>query len=115
MRVEKVGRTTGRTIGNVTGVSVAPVQVSYDVKEYGVKKNVFFPGEKVFTVEADGENFFSASGDSGSLVVHKDDSGIRHAVGLVFAGNEKNRLSFILPIDNVLEQIGCTIVSEFGV
>lgn len=87
MRVEKVGRTTGHTFGNVTGVSIAPVAVSYDVKEYGINKHVYFPGDKVFTVEADGESFFSAAGDSGSLVVHKDEAGTRHAVGFVFDGN----------------------------
>ena len=114
MRVEKVGRTTGHTFGNVTGVSIAPVAVAYDVKEYGINKHVYFSGDTVFTVEADGESFFSAGGDSGSLVVYKDDAGVRHAVGLVFAGNERNRVSFIMPIDKVLEQINCSLISGFG-
>jgi len=115
MRVEKVGRTTGRTTGAVIGASVAPIAVLYDVREYGIKKHVFFPGERVFTVKADNDSFFSTSGDSGALVVYTDDAGNKHSVGLVFAGNEKNKLSFIAPLHVILEQLGVSVVSGHGV
>jgi hypothetical protein len=115
MRVEKVGRTTGHTFGTVIGASVAPVAVYYDVRELGVKKHVFFPGDRVFTVKGDNDAFFSSGGDSGSLVVSTDEAGVKHAVGVVFAGNERNKLSFVLPIAIILEQLGLSLVTAHGV
>ncbi len=113
-RVEKVGRTTGHTIGTVVGVSVAAVDVTYEVREFNIRKIVFFPGETVYAVKSDGDNYFSMPGDSGSLVTYLDEKSARHAVGLVFAGNERNKLSFILPISMVLEQLNCSLVSGHG-
>jgi hypothetical protein len=82
---------------------------------FGVKKHVFFPGERVFTVKGDSDTFFSKGGDSGSLVVSAGEDGIKHAVGIVFAGNERNKLSFVMPLDIVMEQLGLTLVTAHGV
>ncbi len=82
--VQKVGRTTGHTHGMVTGKIAGFQSVSYVVPELQQQFNVFF--SEAWIVEGvAGE--FSAGGDSGSLVVTKNDSGEMAAVGLVFAGD----------------------------
>nr|WP_239522053.1 S1 family peptidase [Geodermatophilus sabuli] len=75
-RVEKVGRTTGHTIGRITAVEVDGVSVQYD--------------EAVLTfddqVEIEGlSGPFSAGGDSGSVIWRSAD---RAPLGLLFAGSE---------------------------
>jgi hypothetical protein len=109
MIVEKIGRTTGRTRGRIVAVSASPVPVSYNVTEYAVRKNVYFP--RVYIVLGDNEQPFSKPGDSGSLVVSIDADGNRKSVGLVFAGNEQRALSFILPLPEILQKLQLTIVS----
>lgn len=108
MRVEKVGRTTGLTYGTVIGVSGSPLPVGYNIKEYGVSKTVFF--EEAMIVQGDNGAPFSKGGDSGSLVMGYDADGNRHAVGLVFAGNEARGLSFILPLPTILNQLEVELV-----
>jgi len=109
MRVEKVGRTTGRTSGFLAAQSASPVPVHYQVAEYGVRKNVYF--ESVYIVVGDNEQPFSKPGDSGSLVVADDGNGNKVAVGLVFAGNEQRGLSFILPLPEIMNKLSLEIVS----
>jgi hypothetical protein len=98
MRVQKYGRTTGHTLGRVTGIN-ATIDVNYRT---GVAR---FTGQIVIT-GSDGE--FSAGGDSGSLVVSK---GIltadRRPVGLLFAGS--NTTTLANPIDLVLERFGVRV------
>lgn len=115
MRVQKVGRTTGLTTGEVVAVAGGPAPVSYEVKEYGVKKNVFFKEEHVFLVKNRDGALFSACGDSGSLVVCKNDNDTLSSVGLVFAGDERHGISFILPLDKILRELKLTIVSGLNV
>lgn len=111
LRVEKVGRTTGRTSGEVIAVAAGPRSVSYEVREYGIRKSVFFAAEVLYVVKSDLYPLFSASGDSGSLVTAIDDAGNRTAVGIVFAGDERNGLSFVLPLDKILTGLGLTLVN----
>lgn len=108
MMVEKVGRTTGHTSGVVVGVSASPLPVGYNIKEYGVSKTVFF--EEAWVVQGSDGSPFSRAGDSGSLVVGVGTDGIRRAVGLVFAGNEQRGLSYILPLQPILDKLEVELV-----
>jgi len=112
-KVEKYGRTTGLTVGKILGVVAAPMGVGYNVKEYGVSKTVFF--NDVIIAEGENGQPFSKAGDSGSLVVAYDDQGERHAIGLIFAGNELRGHSFIVPLQVVLEKLGVELVSGLNV
>jgi hypothetical protein len=75
-RVEKVGRTTGHTVGRISAVEVDGVAVQYD------------DGVHTFDdqVEIDGvAGAFSGGGDSGSVIWRSSD---RAPLGLLFAGSE---------------------------
>ena len=97
MRVQKYGRTTGHTIGRVTGINA-----TLDVDYRGGRAR--FKGQIVIT--SDGE--FSTGGDSGSLIVTKGLlMGDRRPVGLLFAGSPTNTVAN--PIDLVLDRFGVSI------
>jgi len=96
MVVQKCGRTTGHTYGEVTQLD-ATVQVSYGPGGIG-----FFNHQIVLTGE-DGEPM-SAGGDSGSLVLDLEGN----AVGLLFAGSKT--VTIINPIDMVLEALDIEFV-----
>lgn len=96
MSVQKYGRTTGHTMGQISGLN-ATIDVGYrDGKAR-------FEGQIVISGRG-----FSAGGDSGSLVVTK---GMlladRRPVGLLFAGTQTTTLAN--PIDLVLDRFGITI------
>ncbi|MBM4183262.1 MAG: hypothetical protein FJ207_03445 [Gemmatimonadetes bacterium] len=96
LEVQKYGRTTGLTVGRVTGIH-ATIDVGY--------RNGAARFEEQIVISGDG---FSAGGDSGSLIVTK---GIlladRRPVGLLFAGARGSTLAN--PIDLVLERFGVRI------
>jgi len=96
MAVQKYGRTTGHTVGRVTGIN-ATLNVNYRT---GTAR---FTGQIVISGEG-----FSTGGDSGSLVVTK---GLlmadRRPVGLLFAGSNTNTVAN--PIELVLDRFGVTI------
>lgn len=100
MDVQKYGRTTGQTSGQVTAIN-ATVNVGYDS---GI---ALFVGQII--IEPGG---FSAGGDSGSLVVTKSDNpdDDRKPVGLLFAGSSS--VTIASPIDLVLTRFGVTIDGE---
>lgn len=91
MAVQKYGRTTGHTRGQVTGIN-ATMDVSY---RDGTAR---FEGQIVISGRG-----FSAGGDSGSLIVSE---GVlmsdRRPVGLLFAGTQTTTLAN--PIERVLER-----------
>jgi hypothetical protein len=91
MNVQKYGRTTGHTVGRVSGLN-ATIDVGYRV---GTAR---FTGQVVIS-----GNGFSAGGDSGSLIVTK---GLlladRRPVGLLFAGTATTTIAN--PIDLVLDR-----------
>ncbi|MGR6966096.1 hypothetical protein ACU610_16665 [Geodermatophilus sp. URMC 61] len=75
-QVEKVGRTTGYTVGRVSAVEVDGVAVQYDEGLYTFDDQI----------EIDGvAGPFSAGGDSGSVIWRSAD---RAPLGLLFAGSE---------------------------
>lgn len=96
MQVQKYGRTTGHTVGRITGIN-AMVNVDYR------GRRARFTGQII--ISGDG---FSTGGDSGSLIVTK---GLlmadRRPVGLLFAGSSTNTIAN--PIDLVLDRFGVSI------
>ena len=96
MSVQKYGRTTGHTVGQVTGLN-ATIDVGY------ASGTARFEDQIVITGRG-----FSAGGDSGSLIVTK---GLlladRRPVGLLFAGTQTTTLAN--PIDLVLDRFGVRV------
>lgn len=96
MKVQKYGRTTGHTVGRVTGIN-ATIDVNYRTGTARFEGQVMITG-----------NGFSTGGDSGSLIVTK---GLlmadRRPVGLLFAGSATNTIAN--PIDLVLDRFGVTV------
>jgi hypothetical protein len=89
--VQKYGRTTGLTTGQVTGLN-ATVLIRYD------KGLARFVNQIVFTS-------LSAGGDSGSLIV--TDDGHNSPVALLFAGGSSSTIGN--PIGLVLSALGVTL------
>ncbi len=96
MSVQKYGRTTGHTVGQVTGIN-ATIDVGYRTGKARFEDQIVISGAG-----------FSAGGDSGSLVVTK---GLlladRRPVGLLFAGTFSSTLAN--PIDLVLDRFGIEV------
>ncbi len=93
MKVQKYGRTTGHTVGRVTGIN-AIIDVDYRTG------SARFEGQIIIT-----DGSFSTGGDSGSLIVTKGLlAGDRRPVGLLFAGSSTNTIAN--PIDLVLDRFG---------
>jgi hypothetical protein len=100
LEVQKFGRTTGLTVGRVTGIH-ATIDVQYRDGMARFEDQIVISG-------AGGGGGFSAGGDSGSLVVTRGTLfGDRRPVGLVFAGSSVSTLAN--PIDPVLERFGVRI------
>ncbi|GKQ46674.1 hypothetical protein PSTH1771_27840 [Pseudomonas syringae pv. theae] len=117
MCVEKVGRTTGHTRGKIVGRELMPVEISYSAANFGFQGRILF--ENVWVIH--GENVpFGQPGDSGSLIVQMDEHGIRHAVGLLFAGGTdslgpENQRTFFLPIRPILEKLQVSLLGGHNV
>lgn len=97
MPVQKYGRTTSLTSGTITGIG-AIVNVSY-----GTGKNAIFIDQIVISANKP----FSKAGDSGSLIVTRDEQKEHKPVGLLFAGG--GGITIANEIANVLEGLGVTI------
>jgi len=94
VQVQKYGRTTGLTTGNVNTIN-ATVDVCYDADCMNIAR---FINQLIIT-----PGNFSAGGDSGSLVVDN----LRQPVGLLFAGSDT--VTIINRIDFVLNKFSVTI------
>lgn len=97
--VEKLGRTTGRTRGQVTAIEVDNVVVAYE------GGNVRFDGQ--IEIHGTQHRHFSLAGDSGSLIVTPD----LLAYGLLFAGSDAADVTYANPIGTVLSELGCRLVT----
>lgn len=106
-KVEKVGRTTGHTKGEIMGQIIGPHPVRYQSHGYGEHVSFFDP---VFAIRGVNGEPFSQPGDSGSLITIEQ-GGSRFAVGIVFAGNTTG-LSFALPLQPILANLGVMLVSQ---
>jgi len=94
VQVQKYGRTTGLTTGNVNTIN-ATVDVCYDADCMNIAR---FINQLIIS-----PGTFSAGGDSGSLVVDT----LRQPVGLLFAGSDT--ITIINRIDFILNKFGVTI------
>jgi hypothetical protein len=100
MKVQKYGRTTGWTRGEVAELNVT-VDVCYKVR------GLIFCVKQARFVDQIGisDGTFSAGGDSGSLIVTNDIN--KNPVGLLFAGGSTR--TFANPIDVVLNSFEVTV------
>ena len=97
-QVQKYGRTTSLTKGEVTGIN-ATVVVGYDS---GVAR---FVNQIIIS----SSSAFIKGGDSGSLLVTDPD---RLTVGLLFAGNSTGKTTIANPIGPILTRFGVSIDGE---
>ena len=92
LNVQKYGRTTRHTHGQITGVN-ATVTVCYAVSGFTCTKSARFVDQLIIS-----PGTFSGGGDSGSLIV--TDDGNLYPVGLLFAGSSTvtigNRIDLVL-------------------
>ncbi|MEX2141649.1 MAG: hypothetical protein WD894_20455 [Pirellulales bacterium] len=108
MLVKKFGRTTGLTHGKIQS-EVVQTPVRYESENF--KAIVWF--RQVWVVRSVDSDPFAVGGDSGSLVVTEDGN---HAVGIVFASNNRGGYVNIMSIDRVLSAFGgLTLVGGHGV
>lgn len=111
IKVKKVGRTTGLTVGITEARIVAPFAMPYKCKYFNAV--VWF--RDAWTVRSEGPGPFALPGDSGSLVVTEDGT---RAVGVVFAVSQgaSGDYGIIIPIDHVLNKFGgLQLVTNHGV
>lgn len=92
--VIKSGRTTRVTSGVVVGIG--HVVVWYDNERYAIMLN------QLIIIGTEGP--FSLPGDSGSVVVTKDEMGRNIACGLVYAGNDY--LTIACPMRSIVKEFG---------
>ena len=111
-KVQKVGRTSGVTTGEVECKIAGAEWIQYTVPAINGHKVVFY--DSLHLVRTKG-GMFAEPGDSGSLVVAIAPDGTRSAVGIVDATNVQREITFVLPLAPVLAQFGVTIVSGHNV
>jgi PKD repeat protein len=106
--VQKFGRTTGWTQGEVSGIN-ATIDVCYEAKCNPVRcicrQSARFVDQIVII-----PGTFSSGGDSGSLIVTDDEN--KNPVGLLFAGSDVNTIAN--PIDQVLDSFDVEIDDGSG-
>ena len=105
--VQKYGRTTGLTTGEVSGVN-AIVDVCYKSRGPFMCNPDFIARFVNQIVIKEGD--FSSGGDSGSLIVTKTNDASNNPVGLLFAGSSTRTIAN--PIGPVLNRFGVTIDGE---
>ena len=102
-RVAKFGATTGVTRGKVTAIELDDLVVGYDFGDAS------FHGQ--IEIEGAGKRSFDEGGDSGSLIVNRDQQG----VALLFAGSEhgghnRKGLCYANPLPEVLDALKVDLV-----
>ena len=117
MQVEKVGRTTGHTHGQVIGQFFGAHPIQYTAALYGFSGVVSF--EPAFVVVGSSE-LFSDRGDSGSLITSVDSNGQRKAVGIVVGGMDDRsapggKITIALSLTPILTELAVNLVSGHNV
>jgi len=97
--VQKYGRTTRLTHGQITGIN-ATVMICYQASGFSCTKSARFVDQLIISPAG-----FSGGGDSGSLIV--TDDGTLHPVALLFAGS--STVTIANRIDLVLNRFGVSI------
>lgn len=110
MIVEKVGRTTGLTKGEIVSFHSSPEWVRSRVSHINSTKMISF--QNFWAIRSLSPQPFSSGGDSGSLITTKLPNGSRAAVGLLFAGSPD--LTFMLEISPILNHFGVSLVDGFS-
>jgi hypothetical protein len=100
--VQKYGRTTELTAGQITGIN-ASVEICYEVLYIFCLKSALFVDQLIIE-----PGQFSGGGDSGSLIVTNDEG--KNAVGLLFAGSSTQTIAN--RIDRVLLELAVSIDGE---
>lgn len=105
-KVEKLGRTTGRTKGRITAFELDNVVVSYDMG------NIKFDDQ--LEIESSSSKPFSQGGDSGSLIFTTEE---RLALGLLFAGSDQGGrngtgLTYANPFPTVLSKLKAELLLD---
>ncbi|HYL57930.1 MAG TPA: hypothetical protein VEU51_03595 [Candidatus Acidoferrales bacterium] len=104
LKVQKMGRTTCLTFGQITGVNINAT-VGYD-KLSGKIRPANFIGQ--IMIQGDQNGGFGGPGDSGSLVVTQQ--ACPQAVGLLFAGSQDGSI-LANPINDVLNGLHVTMTA----
>jgi hypothetical protein len=99
LNVQKYGRTTALTKGQITGIN-ATIEVCYEVLFIWCIKSAYFYDQIIIEPGA-----FSGGGDSGSLIVSDDAD--KKPVALLFAGSSTQTIAN--RIDLVLNHFGVTV------
>ena len=99
LNVQKYGRTTRLTHGQITGVN-ATILVCYEASGFTCTKSARYVDQIIISPST-----FSAGGDSGSLIVTDDAN--KNPVALLFAGSNVETIAN--RIDLVLNRFGVTI------
>jgi hypothetical protein len=99
LNVQKYGRTTGRTSGQITGIN-ATLTICYEVVFIFCVRSARFVDQLIIEPGS-----FSGGGDSGSLIVTAD--GGNNPVGLLFAGSDTQTIAN--RIDLVFNQFGVSV------
>ena len=105
-RVEKIGRTTGRTKGRISAFELDNVVVAYDMG------NIKFDDQ--LEIESSTSNSFSQGGDSGSLIFTAEE---HLALGLLFAGSDQGGrngtgLTYANPFPTVLSKLKAELLLD---
>ena len=108
--VWKVGRTTDLTSGFLTGQATGSIEVF--MNDPAFKSPVHFDNALMVRDPANGA--FARPGDSGSLVVWKK-NGQYEAVGIVFCVNFNDRMTYLLPMEEVLASLHVGLVANHNV
>ena len=104
LSVQKYGRTTGMTHGEVSAINVY-VEVCYEQFWFLCIKSAYFYDQIQISPAG-----FSGGGDSGSLIVTDDVN--KNPVGLLFAGSDTT--TFVNRIERVLDRFGAEVDGEVG-
>jgi len=108
LKVQKSGRTTGHTRGEITAIKV-DVVVSYA----DIVRSPTNTATLVDQFRVTGEGLFFDGGDSGSLVTTVDGN---HPVGLgVSSSGQEKKLTTCTPIQTVLDVLGGTLGSKLTI
>jgi PKD repeat protein len=96
LQVQKFGRTTGLTHGQVTEINVTSAVCYANCSDPFLSVYAWFDDQ--ITISSINSDAFSLGGDSGSLIVTDDEN--KHPVGLLFAGSSTttlaNRIDLVL-------------------
>ncbi|MCQ1569156.1 hypothetical protein NFO65_00190 [Neorhizobium galegae] len=116
--VQKVGRTTGHTLGIIESQLVGSQRIDYKMTAYhSAEENSSFQGsvffEPVFIIRGTAGSF-AAEGDSGALVVTRSVDEDPVAVGIVIGGDRANDVTYMLPLKPVLDALRLELVSEYN-